>query len=70
MAKKKLTAEILARLMSEELDRDYWGSVEPDDFRGVAEARGDLRPNARALREVLIRVVGRINFAAKAEGKH
>lgn len=61
-----LDAETLAHLLSEELESDNWGDVDPDLFRQVAKPDPDASidpttSDAAALCEVLTRVAERWN---------
>jgi uncharacterized protein YgfB (UPF0149 family) len=61
--KWKVTAQSLARLLDEELERDSWGDVEPFLLKMVAngiDADDDNAEDARALEEVLERIVARL----------
>lgn len=64
----KISAEQLAFLLYEELDRDQWGDVDPYLFKHIV-LRRDLDPepddndaDAAALRQVLTRVVDRLEL--------
>ncbi len=59
----KLTAQRLAQVMHEELERHFWGDIEPHLFKMVAEgidADDDSANDARDLEELLVRVVTRL----------
>jgi hypothetical protein len=53
-----LTAKGLARILSEELERDLWGAIDPNLFRDIAEGRQETE--AQDMLEVLERVVRRL----------
>jgi hypothetical protein len=60
---RTLTAEVLARLLHEELEADDWGDLEPYWFKLFADGESDdlnLSDEAVALGDVLERVVDRI----------
>ena len=61
-----LTTERLATLLSEEIDRDKWGDVDPAWIQMVAEGNysedDDGHDQAEALGKVLDRVIERLKY--------
>ena len=55
-----ITAQRLAQLLHEEFDLDNWGDIDPFLFKLVAEGDFAEDDDARALEEVLVRVVIRL----------
>jgi hypothetical protein len=58
-----LTAEKLAKILDEEFEQDNWGDIDPYLFKEVVKPvkDSDHADDAEALREVLERVVKRLN---------
>lgn len=59
----RVTTRKLAKLLSEELERDYWGDIDPFLFKMVAQGidtEDDNAEDAKALKHVLDRVVEKI----------
>lgn len=58
-----MDAEMLARILHEELEKDGWGDIDPYLFKEVSEsggAKAQMSEDAYALEDVLARVCRRI----------
>lgn len=62
----KLTVEHLAKLLSDSFEEDFWGDMDPYWLKEVVEPVEDSyhAEDAEALRQVLQRVVDKINGKA------
>lgn len=68
----KVTAQQLAKLIYEELERDGWGDIDPSLFRMIAEGAAgvenddepfELMDDSAEMEKVLVRVCERLNGA-------
>lgn len=61
-----MTVKDLARILSEEFERDAWGDFDPDLLKYVTGEFGEIdpdsddAPNVEAIEELLTRVIERI----------
>ena len=56
-----MDATRLAQILSEEFERDHWGTIDPYLFKTVGQDRCEEDEDAPPLRQVMERVAQRIN---------
>ena len=63
---QELTAETLARYLAEEFEGGFWGDIDPNLFRSVADPGEFLGEDAEDLKILLQTVVDKIKNKASA----